>query len=168
MKNRNEEIIIHPFPPVSDQHSRVLVLGTMPSPQSRKAEFYYAHPQNRFWRLLGKLFDYPPPVTVEEKSVLLLNQQIALWDVLASCRISGAADASIREPIANDLGRVLDKANIQAIFCNGGKAYELYRRLCQPLTGREAIPLPSTSPANCRLGMEKLTEEWRAILRHLG
>lgn len=144
------EQVIHPLAPVFDERSRVLILGTMPSPKSRETGFYYGHPQNRFWRVMAELLDEPFPASREERLALALRRHFALWDVLASCVIRGADDGSIREPAANDLSRVLDAAPIEAIFTTGTKAASLYRRLCLPQTRIEAIALPSTSAANCR------------------
>lgn len=156
------------IPPVYDEHSRVLLLGTFPSPKSREYGFYYGHPQNRFWPVLTAVLGEPIPRTNDEKRALCLRRGIALWDVLASCRIVGASDTSIKDPIPNPISRILGAADIRAIFATGQKAGDLYRRLCLPDTGREAVTLPSTSPANCRRHtIETLTEAYRVILPHL-
>ena len=158
------EFVSHPLAPVVDARSRVLILGTMPSPASRATGFYYNHPQNRFWKVLAALFDEPVPVANTEKEQLALRHGIALWDVLARCVISGAADSSISECVPNDLGLVLDAAPIEAIFCTGSKAAELYRRHCEPRTGIPCTRLPSTSPANAAMRLPQLIEAYRAIL----
>lgn len=150
------EHIQHQIDPVFDERSRVLLLGTMPSPKSREEGFFYGHPRNRFWRLMSVLFDEPIPETIEDKKDLLLRHHIALWDVLKSCEIEGASDASIRNAKPNDLGRIFETAAIQGVFATGTKAGELYRKLCEPglrdRFGREqgvsCETLPSTSPAN--------------------
>jgi hypoxanthine-DNA glycosylase len=142
--------IAHPLAPVFDSNSKILILGTMPSPKSREADFYYMHPQNKFWRVLCDLLGEPLPHTNDERRTLLLKRHIALWDVLAGCDIDGADDGSIRNPIANDLSIILDHTDIKAIFTTGTKATQLYKRLCLPKTGIPAAYLPSTSPANCR------------------
>lgn len=158
----------HNLEPVFDSRSRFLVLGTMPSPVSRERGFYYAHPQNRFWEVLSRIFDDPLPRTVEEKRKLVLSHGIALWDVLASCEISGADDSSIRKPEANDLFIVLSAAPIARIFTTGGTAFALYNRLCRGVTGREAVRLPSTSSANRgRYPLDRLVEAY-AILKSTG
>lgn len=163
------ELIIHPLEPVFDKNSRVLVLGTMPSPKSREYGFYYSHPQNRFWRVVSDLTGEPLPQTNEEKKSLLLRSRIALWDVLKSCRIDGADDASIRNPVPNDIAGLLAVTNIRAVFTTGTKAATLYRRLCRKKTGVDAVALPSTSPANCRFyTYEKLLEAYRVLLDYLG
>lgn len=161
------ELVIHPLEPVFDENSRILVLGTMPSPKSRKYGFYYSHPQNRFWRVVSELYGSPLPQTKEEKTAFLLQNHIALWDVLKSCRIEGADDASIRDPLPNDISGLLAKTNILTIFTTGTKAATLYRRLCLKQTGIKAIALPSTSPANCRhYTYEKLLDAYRVLLEY--
>lgn len=158
------EHIIHSIEPVFDTESRVLILGTMPSPKSREMQFYYGHPQNRFWRVLAAVLGEELPQSVPEKKAMLLRHRIALWDVLAECEITGASDSSIRNPVANDLSVILDHAPVQAVFTTGATAWKLYTRLQKPHTGIEAVRLPSTSPANCAVKMEALTEAYKAIL----
>lgn len=138
----------HSLEPVFDSSCTALILGTMPSPVSREAGFYYSHPQNRFWQVLSAVFDAPLPYTIEQKRRLVLANGIALWDVLASCEIDGAEDSSIKKPVANDLSVVLSACPITEIYTTGDKAFTLYKKLCRGKTGIEAIPLPSTSPAN--------------------
>lgn len=164
----NAQQVIHPLAPVFDAHSRVLILGTMPSPKSRETGFYYGHPQNRFWRVMAELLDEPFPASREERLALALRRHFALWDVLATCVIRGADDGSIREPEANDLSAVLSAAPIEAIFTTGTKAAALYRKLCLPKTGVEAIALPSTSAANCRFySYEQLVKAYAAVKEYL-
>ena len=158
------EHIIHSIEPVFDAESRVLILGTMPSPKSREVQFYYGHPQNRFWRVLTAVLGEEVPRSVPEKKAMLLRHRIALWDVLAECEITGASDSSIRNPVANDLSVILDHAPVQAVFTTGATAWKLYTRLQKPHTGIEAVRLPSTGPANCAVKMEALTEAYKAIL----
>ena len=158
------EHIIHSIEPVFDAESRVLILGTMPSPKSREVQFYHGHPQNRFWRVLAAVLGEEVPQSVPEKKAMLLRHRIALWDVLAECEITGASDSSIRNPVANDLSVILDHAPVQAVFTTGATAWKLYTRLQKPHTGIEAVRLPSTSPANCAVKMEALTEAYKAIL----
>lgn len=164
----NAQQVIHPLVPVFDERSRVLILGTMPSPKSRETGFYYGHPQNRFWRVMAELLDEPFPASREERLALALRRHFALWDVLASCVIRGADDGSIREPEANNLSAVLSAAPIEAIFTTGTKAAALYRKLCLPKTGVEAIALPSTSAANCRFySYEQLVKAYAAVKEYL-
>ena len=155
--------IAHPFDPVWNADSRVLVQGTFPSVQSRANDFYYGHPQNRFWKVLGEVFHQPVPQTVEQKRGFLLANGVALWDVLASCDIVGSADSAIRNPAANDLSPLLERANIRRIFTNGQTAARFYHLYCEPLTGRLAETLPSTSPANAAWSVDRLAKAWAAL-----
>lgn len=155
--------IFHELEPVYDENSRVLILGSIPSPKSREMKFYYGHPQNRFWRTLAAVFDTDVPQTAEERREFVLTHHIALWDVLASCEIKGADDASIRRPQANDLTRITNYAPIGAIFCTGTKAYTFYNRFCKDTVGKDAILLPSTSPANCRISFATICDAYRTV-----
>ena len=158
-------LVTHAFQPVYDAESRFLILGTMPSPQSIKHGFYYSHPQNRFWPLLSALFHEPLPQTPEEKTVLVLKHHLALWDVLAKCEINGAADSSIRKPVPNDFTQILRDTRIDRIYTTGKAAYTLFQKHVAPVIGRNAIYLPSTSPANQALfPWEKLLAEWQTLL----
>ena len=159
--------VVHTFAPVFDENSRVLLLGTMPSPRSRENGFYYSHPQNRFWPVMAALFHEPLPHTPEEKEALVRRHGIALWDVLHSCEIRGAEDASIRQACPNDLAWLLAQCPIRAIFATGQKAAALYRRYCEPETGRPILTLPSTSPANCRVSRDELIDAYRMVLPYL-
>lgn len=161
--------VTHEIQPVFDSRSRVLLLGTMPSPASREQGFYYGHPQNRFWRVIAAIFDEPAPRTIEEKRDMLLRHHIALWDVLASCEIEGASDASIRGARPNDLARIFDAADIHAVFATGTKAGELYRKLIEPTLGVPCTTLPSTSPANAKMKLADLVDAYgKALLPLLG
>lgn len=158
------QIVRHEIAPVFDARSRVLVLGTMPSPKSREVGFYYGNPQNRFWKVLGALFDEPEPQGIEARTEFLLERRIALWDVLASCAIEGASDASIADARPNDLARIGRAAPLEAVFTTGSKAAELYRRHCAGmLPGVPHTALPSTSPANARMRLADLVEAYRPI-----
>lgn len=154
----------HTLEPWYDAQSRVLILGTFPSPKSREYGSYYGHPQNRFWPTLAAVFDETVPMTVSERQAFVSHYRIALWDVLASCEIRGADDASIVSPEPNDLPRILHVADIRGVFTTGKKAKALYDALLLPCTGREAIALPSTSPANRRWFNEQaLIDAYRVI-----
>lgn len=166
MKNITETVS-HTFPPVYDGESRVLILGTMPSPKSREQGFYYGHPRNRFWKVLSELLEEELPDTIEEKKDMVLRHHLAVWDVLASCDIRGADDGSIRNPVPNDMNVVLQAAPIQAVFATGGKAAQLYRRYCEKECGMPVIQLPSTSPANCGTKYEDIRDAYRKILEYL-
>ncbi|MBQ3370854.1 MAG: DNA-deoxyinosine glycosylase [Mogibacterium sp.] len=153
----------HPFGPLFNEDSHVLILGSFPSVKSREQNFFYGHPQNRFWKTIAAVFDQPVPQSIEEKKRLILSNGLALWDSIASCEITGSSDSSIRNARANDISIILDKCNIERIYCNGRKSHELYRKYIEPATGREAVCLPSTSPANAQWTLEKLIEEWKVI-----
>lgn len=154
----------HTIDPVFDARSRVLMLGSFPSPKSREAGFFYGHPQNRMWRVLAAVVgEGAVPQTTEERTAFLLRNRIAMWDVIESCRIEGASDASIRDVVSNDLSRILSAAHIEAVFCAGGKSHQLYHRYQEPITGIPAIKLPSTSAANATWSLERLTEAYRVV-----
>lgn len=153
----------HTIAPVYDAQSRILILGSFPSVKSREAAFYYAHPQNRFWRVLAAVLGEETPSTVDARRALLLRHGIALWDVIASCELEGSSDASITHVVPNDLSRILSHADIARIFCNGGTALRWYRRCNETRFGAAEL-LPSTSPANARCSLDGLTEVWRARL----
>ena len=156
-------VIRHPFPPLYDAHSEILILGSFPSVKSREQQFFYGHPQNRFWRVTAAVFGVSVPRTTDEKRTFLLGHHIALWDVIASCEITGSADSSIRNAVPNDLTPIFSAADIRQIYVNGGTAAKYYERYQKPLLGREAVRLPSTSPANAAWGLEKLTAAWMQI-----
>ena len=152
------------FEPVFGPVSRALILGSWPSPESWRQGFYYGHPRNRFWPLLARLCGAQTPATVEEKRALILQNGLALWDVLESCTVTGASDASIKDPVPVDLAALLEKAPVEAVFCNGAAAFRLYEKMLRPVSGIAAVRLPSTSPANAAFGMEKLAAAWGAAL----
>ena len=157
----------HPIAPVFDEMSRILILGSFPSVKSREAGFFYGHPQNRFWRVLAAVLGCPVPATIDEKRNMLLAHHVAVWDVIASCTITGSSDSSIRDVTPNDLSVILDHARIRQIFCNGTTSYNYYRKYQEPLTGISAVRLPSTSPANAAWSLPRLEEAWSAILPFL-
>ena len=156
-------MLIHPIPPVFDKDSRVLILGSFPSVRSREEGFFYGHPQNRFWKVTAKVFGEDTPLTIDEKKAFLLRNHIALWDVIGSCEIEGSSDSSIRSVKVNDISIILNSADIQAVFLNGKKAFQLYLKYIFPDIGRDGICLPSTSPANAAWSVEKLTDAWGRI-----
>lgn len=154
----------HNIPPVFDSNSEILILGSFPSVKSREAEFFYAHPQNRFWRLISDIYNSPCPVTVSQKKELLLSNRIALWDVIKSCDIKGSSDSSIKNAVPNDIKYLLDNSNITRIFCNGALSYKLYNKYIFDVTNISAFKLPSSSPANATLSYENLRKLWTEIL----
>ena len=152
--------VTHSIPPVYDGNSEILILGSFPSVKSRKAQFFYGHPQNRFWRVIAAVCGCDAPATIEEKKKMLLQNHIALWDVIESCDIKGSSDSSIRNVNVNDFSRILNAADIRRIFANGTAAYNLYTKYVDKSITR----LPSTSPANAAWNMERLIDAWRIIL----
>lgn len=153
----------HTFNPVFDKNSKILILGTMPSPKSREAGFYYSHPQNRFWKTIAAVFNAEVPVSIEQKTNLLYANNIAVWDVLASCKISGADDSSIKDIIVNDFSVIFEAANIKAVFTTGKKATELFKKHCQDKYGFKPVYLPSTSAANCKISQKELEAAYRVV-----
>lgn len=151
---------LHPFPPLYDKNSNILILGSFPSVKSREKMFFYGHPQNRFWKVISAVFGDKMPVSIEEKKKFLLKHGIALWDVIASCEIEGSSDSSIKNVTANDITEILDCADIKTIFVNGKTAEKYYKKYIETVVGRRAVCLPSTSPANAVWSMERLIEEW--------
>ena len=155
--------IDHPFGPLFDQHSRILILGSFPSVKSREQHFFYGHPQNRFWKVLAALYGQEMPTTIPEKKEMILSHHLALWDSIASCVITGSSDASIRDVRVNDLQMILDSSPIERICCNGRKSYEMYQKYIRNEIMREAVCLPSTSPANAQFSLERLIAAWAVI-----
>ncbi len=163
-KNLEYTHVLHTFGPVYNANSKILILGSLPSVKSRKQQFYYGHPQNRFWKVIATIFEENIPETIEEKRTLLLKNQVALWDVIESCDIIGSSDSSIRNVKENDMRVILGQAKIEAILLNGSKAYELFIKYCQAYTKNEnlkLVKLPSTSPANATWTLDRLTQIWK-------
>ena len=159
--------VSHDFEPVFDENSKVLILGTFPSVKSRENQFYYGHPQNRFWKVIAGLTESKVPQTIEEKKKLLLEHGIAIWDVIESCDIIGSSDSSIKNVVPADIEIVVANSKIQNIYANGGTAKKLYEKYSQKKTGREIIGLPSTSPANAAYSLERLLECWQEVKKGL-
>ena len=160
-------MVLHSIDPVYDGGSKILILGSFPSVASREVGFFYGHPQNRFWRVLSALLGAEMPRTVEDKKALLISHGIALWDVIASCEIVGSADSTIKDAVANELSVILSSADIRAIFVNGKTALKYYDKYLKDKYGREAICLPSTSPANAAYSLPRLISEWSVIKNYL-
>lgn len=156
-------MIKHPFPPLYDEHSTILILGSFPSVTSREQMFYYGHPRNRFWVVTAAVFGSPVPGSIDQKKEFLHANHIALWDSIASCDITGSSDSSIKNVTANDISSLIAGTRISRIFCNGRTSYEVYRKYVKNRTLMGAVCLPSTSPANASWSPEKLTAEWRII-----
>ena len=158
-------LIHHGFGPIWDAHSEILILGSFPSVKSREANFYYGHPQNRFWKVLAALYDLRIPESTEEKPSMLLAHHIALYDAIESCTITGSSDSSIKNVTVTDLAPILSGSKIGLnIFSNGAKSYELYQKYQYPVTGIASHKLPSTSPANAAWSLDRLIAEWRHVI----
>lgn len=155
---------VHNIPPLFDEDSRILVLGSFPSIKSREAAFFYGHPQNRYWKVMPFLLGEPLPETVEEKAAMMHRHHVAMWDTIGSCTITGSSDSSITDVVPNDLSVILDVAPIEAVFTNGAKSTDLYNKLIYPVTGIRPVKVPSTSPANAAFSLERLREEWGKAL----
>ena len=154
--------ILHSIAPVCSPDSRILILGSFPSVRSREVGFFYGHPQNRFWKVLSLLFEESVPQSIDEKKHFLQAHGIALWDVIASCETEDSADVNIKNAVSNDLGIIFETANIQYVFTNGRLAHTLYEKHI----GKNAVYLPSTSPANAAWTLERLTSAWKVIADH--
>lgn len=155
--------VIHPFEPIYDIHSKVLILGSMPSPKSRELGFYYGHPQNRFWKVLATIFEESYPDTIEKKKMFVLKHHLALWDVIESCKIDGASDSSITNVKVNNLAMLVEQTEICYIITTGKKAEALYKKYCEKEVGISSICLPSTSPANCAVKEKELVDAYRIL-----
>lgn len=156
-------MIIHPIPPLFDENSKTLILGSFPSVKSREAAFFYGHAQNRFWAVVAKIFENEKPESTEEKKRLILENNLAVWDVIQSCEIEGSADSTISNVTANDLSIILENSMVDRIFVNGRTAEKYYNKYTYPKTGIKAVCLPSTSPANAAWSIERLVEAWKII-----
>ena len=161
---RGYETLSHPIAPVYDSHSRVLMLGSFPSPKSREVGFFYGHPQNRMWRVLAAVFGEDDiPQTTEDRVAFLHRNHIAMWDVLASCSIVGASDASIKDPVPTDLAPIIAASSIERVFATGATAAKLYKRFQEPICGIPCTRLPSTSAANAAFHLDRLIEAYRIV-----
>ena len=156
-------MVMHPIAPIYDKHSTILILGSFPSVKSREEGFFYGHKQNRFWKVVSRVFEEEEPKTIEEKKALLLRNHIAVWDVIAGCDIEGSSDSTIKNVRPNDLATILDNAQIKAIYVNGKTAEKYYKKYIEKSINRKAVCLPSTSPANAAWSIEKLLDTWRCI-----
>ncbi len=153
----------HPFEPIINNDSRVLVLGSFPSVKSRENSFYYGHPQNRFWPMLAMIFRQHIPLTIQEKTELLHQHRIALWDVIERCEPDGSMDSSIRDAHPNDISSLLKTAPIERVLLNGQLAGKLYLRYFGESSLHYHV-LPSTSPANAAWSLQRLADAWQPFL----
>lgn len=159
--------VTHTLNPIISPRARVLLLGSMPSPESRKVGFYYGHPRNRFWSVMSNILSEPLPETNEDRRDMLTRNNIALWDVLASCEIDGASDSSIKNAVPNDIENLIRGTDIKAIFMTGSTAFRLYRKHIEKKIPLPIFCLPSTSPANAKMSLESITEKYMAVLEYI-
>ena len=154
----------HPFKPIFDKNSKILILGSFPSVVSRKFGFYYANPQNRFWSVLAQILNAPSPANTEEKIKFLLARRIAIYDAAICCEIKGSSDAKMTVVVPANLEPIFSGARIVQVFANGGKAHEICEKYLKTqilnATGKKPVKLPSTSPANANFSFERLVREW--------
>ena len=155
------------FAPIVDEHSRILILGSMPGIKSLEQQEYYAHPQNRFWRLLALLLNEDMPQDYVAKQALLHKHHLALWDTLGYCEREGSLDSSIKNEAPNAVVELVSELpHLQAVVGKAGAAFKKYFAKKMPEQVR-IFYLPSTSPANARLRLEGLAEHWQVILQFL-
>ena len=155
------------IPPFINKDSNILILGSLPSVKSREDGFFYAHPQNRFFKILAGVFNENEPKTIEERKAFLTRNHVALYDVIFACDIYGSSDATIENVEPINLKSLLKQySNIKKIFTTGKKAKELYDKYLLPEVGIEAISLPSSSAANASMNIEQLIEKYKVILEH--
>ena len=163
IKPRSEKTVIHPFPPLYNGDSATLILGSFPSVKSREVNFFYGHPQNRFWRVISEIYSEKLPESIEEKKAIILNNRLALWDSIHSCTITGSSDSSVKDVVPNDIGEIIAGSKIDRVFCNGALSHKMYMKYIFPTVGIEAVRLPSTSPANAAYSLQRLVSEWKII-----
>ena len=149
--------------PLFDKNSKTLILGSFPSVKSREAGFFYAHPQNRFWKVIAGVFGEDVPLTVADKKALILNNGLALYDSVYSCEINGSSDSSMKNVVPSDLTPIIQNSKITKVFVNGRTAEKYYVKYSLNDTGINGVVLPSTSPANAAWSLERLIDEWSII-----
>lgn len=159
-----ENSVIHPFGPLYNENSESLILGSFPSVKSREAMFFYGHPQNRFWKVIPMLYGEKTPENIEEKKSIILRHNLALWDSIHSCTITGSSDSSVKDVVPNDISGIIENSKIEKVFCNGALSHKMYMKYIYPDTKIEAVKLPSTSPANAAFSLDRLIEHWKVIL----
>lgn len=153
--------VTHPFEPIYDKNSKILILGSFPSVKSREDDFYYAHPQNRFWKVLQKIYNNSEKLeTKEQKTKFLLSNGIAIWDSIKECDIENSADSTIKNVVPNDIRHILENSKIKKILCNGGTSYDVFKKYYKDKLDIKVDVLPSSSPANARYDVDKLAKVW--------
>ena len=154
------EHIVHPFPPLYDERSEILILGSLPSVKSREQKFFYGHPQNRFWKVMSQILGEELPITIDDKKAMLHAHHIALWDTIYSCDIIGSSDSSIKNVIPTDLTHIISGSRVNKVICNGKTSGKYYMKYQQKVLEIEPAILPSTSPANAAFSVERLVANW--------
>ncbi len=155
-------MILHPFLPLFDKNSKILILGSFPSVKSRQINFYYGHPQNRFWKVISAIFNEIEPKTIEEKKLLLLSHNIALWDSIKSCDIVNSSDSSIKNVQINDIKGLINNTNINKVIFNGNTSYKMFKKYNkESFENIKFVCLPSTSPANAKFKLQDLIDIWK-------
>lgn len=165
--NTSYQTITHPLSPLYQENSKILILGSFPSVQTRSYGFFYGHPQNRFWPLMSALFGETLSNEIADRRDFLLRHQIAVYDSIYQCDIIGSSDASIQNVVPSDLSEIFEQGQIEQVFCNGATSYKYYQKYHAPHTQLAGIKLPSTSPANARFRLDDLLEAWSVILPYL-
>ncbi|WP_084601047.1 DNA-deoxyinosine glycosylase [Acidovorax temperans] len=164
------------LPPVVSDCTVVLVLGSFPGAASLKAQQYYGHPQNHFWRILQSLWPQHPlppagPQHYAQRCAWLLERRLGLWDVYASCEREGSLDTSIRHAVVNDFAQLLRECpGLRAIAHNGGESFKHSAAVRQQWAGAypgaqvQSVRLPSTSPANASWSFERKQTAWAELM----
>lgn len=164
MEKKEYTHIEQPFEPIFNLNSKILILGTIPSVISREKNFYYSNSGNRFWKILANLFHSPIPENINEKRKLLLENGVAVWDVIQSCDIIGSKDSSIKNVVVADIPKLIENSNITQIYANGQKVAKYYTKYLRDVTGIEIITLLSTSPANRHFSDMEMISDWKKII----
>jgi len=154
----------HPFDAFVPDGAAVLILGSFPSIKSFEDNFYYAHPQNQFWKILAAVYDEAAPKSIEEKTTFLQKHKIALWDMVQSCERENSLDSNLKNIKVNDIeGFLKEHSTIKKVCFTGKTSQKFYDKNFSHLD----IPthyLPSSSPAYRAMKFEEKVEVYREIL----
>ncbi|MDY5731364.1 MAG: DNA-deoxyinosine glycosylase [Eubacteriales bacterium] len=159
----NRQTIVHPLAPFYNKDSQILILGSFPSVKTREYGFFYGHAQNRFWPLLARIFKETTGDGIAQRQAFLAKHHIALYDVIYQCDIIGSSDASIQNVVPANLNPIFEATSIQQVFCNGATSFRYFQKYQKNKLNREAVQLPSTSPANARASLDVLYQYWKII-----
>ena len=166
-ENNVYNTIVHPLEPLYDKNWRILILGSFPSVKTREVGFFYGHKQNRFWKVLSKLFEIEISDDIAERRRLLLDKGIAVWDAIYKCDIIASSDSSIKNVVPTDLSDIFEHSDVKKVFCNGNTSYKYYNMYQGKIYDYEVVNLPSTSPANASYSLDKLVNSWKVILEYI-